>query len=90
MIATGNWKVLAKVTQINEVNYAFRKLLLNFHRKIILHELPKSCSDQILNVQKISKCVLTFPPFVLIFLPQKEQCHSGDVCSKLTKYFTRV
>jgi len=86
MIATGNWKVLAKVTQIDEVNYAFKKLLLNFHRKTILHELTKSCCDQILNFQKISKCVLTF---VLIFLPQKEQCHSGAVCSKLTKYFTR-
>ena len=72
MIATGTWKALAKVTQSNEVNYAFKKLLLNFHRKIILHELTKSCSDQILNFQKLSKCVyITFPPLVLIFLTQK-------------------
>ena len=33
MIATGKWKALAKVTQISEVNYAFKKVLLHFHRK---------------------------------------------------------
>lgn len=52
----------------------------HFHRKTILHDLTRSCSDQIPNFQKISKCVyIMFNQFVLIIYPVRSHKKSNAI-----------